>query len=47
MLTMTSFYNKKKSLSAPRIISSVVDPHHVDADQHSSYHSDADPDSDF
>jgi hypothetical protein len=54
MLTMTSYYNKKKSSSAliksspaPRIISSDVDPHHFDADQDSSYHLDADPDSDF
>jgi hypothetical protein len=29
------------------IQSSVVDPHHVDADPDSTYHPDADPDSDF
>ncbi len=28
-------------------MSSVVDPHHVDADPYSTYHPDADPDSDF
>jgi hypothetical protein len=27
--------------------SSVVDPHHLDADPDSTYHPDADPDSDF
>ncbi len=27
--------------------STVVDPHHLDADPYSTYHPDADPDSDF
>jgi hypothetical protein len=36
-----------KTMYANHVLSSVVDPHHFDADPDSIYHPDADPDSEF